>query len=451
MPHRRAEAEASIIDCSDAVLASCTVEADQIASLYGGEPGRIRIVPPGVDHAFFGPGHRPQARRALGLPLDGRLLLFVGRIQPLKCADVAIETLAELRERERRALPPRRRGRPERPPRGEVAAGPARRGRRPGRARARALHRAPAPRAAVVVLPGGRRLHRAQPLRVLRAGGAGGRRLRDAGRRLGRRRADHAGRPRAHRLPGRRPRPGAPTPPPCARSSTSRWRPSASPPPRCCGPAATPGAPPPARWSSCTTSWPRAASSSAAERTARAATRRRADRRPPRRRGDGRRGRLHRRLGRTGAGGRRASWWRPSARRSPTARRRSAGTSASRATRRTSSRCGSRSSSARCTTRRSSCRRPRTNQAEVFAYLLRRNAHLFGMWFALGPEDAVYLVGRVPGPPDRRRRARPHRRLVGALHRRPLPDGHDPGPPLDLPPPPPPLRPAAAHPAPAAR
>ena len=96
MPHRRAEAEASIIECSDAVLASCSVEADQIASLYGGDPGRIRIVPPGVDHAFFGPGHRPQARRALGLPLDGRLLLFVGRIQPLKCADVAVETLAEL-------------------------------------------------------------------------------------------------------------------------------------------------------------------------------------------------------------------------------------------------------------------------------------------------------------------------------------------------------------------
>jgi len=96
MPHRRAEAEASIIDCSDAVLASCTVEAEQIASLYGGEPGRIRIVPPGVDHAFFGPGHRPQARRALGLPVDGRLLLFVGRIQPLKCADAAVETLAEL-------------------------------------------------------------------------------------------------------------------------------------------------------------------------------------------------------------------------------------------------------------------------------------------------------------------------------------------------------------------
>jgi D-inositol-3-phosphate glycosyltransferase len=96
MPHRRAEAEATIIECSDAVLASCSVEADQIESLYGGDPGRIRIVAPGVDHAFFGPGHRPQARRALGLPQDGRLLLFVGRIQPLKGADVAIETLSEL-------------------------------------------------------------------------------------------------------------------------------------------------------------------------------------------------------------------------------------------------------------------------------------------------------------------------------------------------------------------
>jgi D-inositol-3-phosphate glycosyltransferase len=98
MPHRRAEAEASIIECSDAVLASCSVEADQIASLYGADPERIRIVPLGVDHAFFGPGHRPQARRALGLPLGGRLLLFVGRIQPLKCADAAVETLAELSE-----------------------------------------------------------------------------------------------------------------------------------------------------------------------------------------------------------------------------------------------------------------------------------------------------------------------------------------------------------------
>ncbi|MHB8220665.1 MAG: glycosyltransferase [Acidimicrobiales bacterium] len=93
---RRAEAEAAIIRCSDAVLASCSVEARQIVELYGADRDRIAIVPLGVDHAFFGPGHGPRARRALGLPADETILLFVGRIQPLKGADVAVRTLAEL-------------------------------------------------------------------------------------------------------------------------------------------------------------------------------------------------------------------------------------------------------------------------------------------------------------------------------------------------------------------
>ena len=95
-PHRRAEAEAAIIRCSDTVLASCSVEAAQISELYPADPARIRIVAPGVDHAFFGPGDRLQARRALALPQQGPLLLFVGRIQPLKGVAVAVRTLAAL-------------------------------------------------------------------------------------------------------------------------------------------------------------------------------------------------------------------------------------------------------------------------------------------------------------------------------------------------------------------
>jgi hypothetical protein len=39
---------------------------------------------------------------------------------------------------------------------------------------------------------------------------------------------------------------------------------------------------------------------------------------------------------------------------------------------------------------------PEARQAEVFQYLMRRNAGLYGMAFGLGPEDAVYLIGRVP-------------------------------------------------------
>ena len=80
--HIRAEAEASIIRCSDTVLASCSVEAAQITELYGADPSRIRIVAPGVDHAFFGPGDRAQARRALDLPVAVATLASVLRDSP---------------------------------------------------------------------------------------------------------------------------------------------------------------------------------------------------------------------------------------------------------------------------------------------------------------------------------------------------------------------------------
>ena len=93
---RRARIEAGIIGCSDALCASCSVEVDQLVDLYGANPGLIEIVPPGVDHAFFSPGDRTYARRALGLDSAGPLLLYVGRIQPLKGADVAVGALAEL-------------------------------------------------------------------------------------------------------------------------------------------------------------------------------------------------------------------------------------------------------------------------------------------------------------------------------------------------------------------
>ncbi|MDE3087601.1 MAG: YbjN domain-containing protein [Acidobacteriota bacterium] len=39
---------------------------------------------------------------------------------------------------------------------------------------------------------------------------------------------------------------------------------------------------------------------------------------------------------------------------------------------------------------------PETNVEATYEYLLRRNAGLKGARFALGPEDAVYLVGEVP-------------------------------------------------------
>ena len=101
-PERRVRAEAQVIGCSDAILASCIAEVDQLVRLYGADPDRIEIVAPGVDHAFFSPGDRAGARHALrhlGLG-GGPVLLFVGRIQPLKGVDVAVRALAELDRRD---------------------------------------------------------------------------------------------------------------------------------------------------------------------------------------------------------------------------------------------------------------------------------------------------------------------------------------------------------------
>lgn len=95
-PARRSAAEAEIIGCADAVLASCRVEEDQLVGLYGAQRSRIVRVAPGVQHAFFAPGDRRQARKAIGLDPDDQVILFVGRIQPLKGPSLAVETVAAL-------------------------------------------------------------------------------------------------------------------------------------------------------------------------------------------------------------------------------------------------------------------------------------------------------------------------------------------------------------------
>jgi D-inositol-3-phosphate glycosyltransferase len=95
-PERRARAEAEVMACADVVLANCTTEADQLVEFYDVARERIEIVPPGVDHAFFSPGSQAGARWALGTDVDSPLLLFVGRIQPLKGADVAVRALSRV-------------------------------------------------------------------------------------------------------------------------------------------------------------------------------------------------------------------------------------------------------------------------------------------------------------------------------------------------------------------
>src|SRR5213080_1655176 len=95
-PETRARVEGEIVRCADLMIAATDDERRQLVTLYGAQEDRIEVVPPGVDHRVFVPGDRAAARRTLGLDPEARVLLYVGRIQPLKGADLAVRALAEL-------------------------------------------------------------------------------------------------------------------------------------------------------------------------------------------------------------------------------------------------------------------------------------------------------------------------------------------------------------------
>jgi D-inositol-3-phosphate glycosyltransferase len=95
-PATRARVEGEIVNCADLMIAATDEEREQLVTLYRAQRDRVEVVPPGVDHGVFALGDEGTARRALDLDASVRVLLFVGRIQPLKGADLAVRCLAEL-------------------------------------------------------------------------------------------------------------------------------------------------------------------------------------------------------------------------------------------------------------------------------------------------------------------------------------------------------------------
>ncbi len=98
-PTGRVIGEEQVVAAADRLLANTDEERRQLVRLYGADPRRVAVVPPGVDLSTFtpgGPDGQRAARRRLGLDPSQRLLLFVGRIQPLKAPDVLLRAVAEL-------------------------------------------------------------------------------------------------------------------------------------------------------------------------------------------------------------------------------------------------------------------------------------------------------------------------------------------------------------------
>jgi D-inositol-3-phosphate glycosyltransferase len=98
-PAARVIGEEQVVAAADLLIANTAEEARALVGRYDADPERVEVVHPGVDLAVFAPQDRGVARAALGLPAEANVLLFAGRIQPLKAPDVLLRAAAELANR----------------------------------------------------------------------------------------------------------------------------------------------------------------------------------------------------------------------------------------------------------------------------------------------------------------------------------------------------------------
>ncbi|GAA0947431.1 D-inositol-3-phosphate glycosyltransferase [Nonomuraea longicatena] len=98
-PTSRVLGEEQLVEVADRLVANTSDEADELRNLYGAPDERVSVVNPGVDLQIFHPGGRDSraaARDRLGLPQDAHVLLFVGRVQPLKAPDVLLKAASRM-------------------------------------------------------------------------------------------------------------------------------------------------------------------------------------------------------------------------------------------------------------------------------------------------------------------------------------------------------------------
>lgn len=93
-PADRVLGEEEVVAAAQGLVANTEREREELVRWYGADPGRVSVVPPGVDLDVFRPD--PSARAALGIAPDAALVVYAGRIQPLKGPDVLVRATAEL-------------------------------------------------------------------------------------------------------------------------------------------------------------------------------------------------------------------------------------------------------------------------------------------------------------------------------------------------------------------
>ena len=89
----RLEGEHEVLRMADRLVAATIAEKAQLQWLYHADTTKIEIIPPGVDICHFYPIPPDEAKEYIGIPPDNQMLLFVGRIEPLKGIDTLIQAI----------------------------------------------------------------------------------------------------------------------------------------------------------------------------------------------------------------------------------------------------------------------------------------------------------------------------------------------------------------------
>jgi D-inositol-3-phosphate glycosyltransferase len=92
--------ERQVIGRVNRIIVATLAELTQLRFLYKADDKKMTVIPPGVDVSHFYPIPSDEAKMFIGLKPDDRMILFVGRIEPLKGVDTLIQAMSCLQVKE---------------------------------------------------------------------------------------------------------------------------------------------------------------------------------------------------------------------------------------------------------------------------------------------------------------------------------------------------------------
>jgi D-inositol-3-phosphate glycosyltransferase len=96
----RIDAELSLCEMADHLIATSPSDKEYLTYLYDATGDKISVIAPGVNPAVFHPIERSDAMNHIQIPPDQRMILFVGRIEPLKGIDMLLYAIKIVKKRQ---------------------------------------------------------------------------------------------------------------------------------------------------------------------------------------------------------------------------------------------------------------------------------------------------------------------------------------------------------------